>query len=189
MQSQSHALTPPSLPVHWQTLLLLLLPPYHPHWDKSSLLERVKPGLIWTVALPSRSYFWSLLCLQQSYYTTYKEYNQCCKRIGDTHIHRLKTITTIYSFSFYSSLCLEIAGSIFSLITLLDMMHQNLLYLFTGIHWIEHKVSQWIHDWRFAHCTYNSEWHFPDFLFHFFPLLPFTLVTLQITSIKSKTSW
>lgn len=48
------------------------------------------------------------------------------------------------------------------------MMHQNLLYLFTGIHWIEHKVSRWIHDWRFAHCTYNSEWRVPDFLFHFF---------------------
>lgn len=64
-------LTAPSLPMHWQTLLpSLLLPPCHPHWDKSSLLQRIKPGLIWTVSLPSRSYSWSLLCLQQSYNTT-----------------------------------------------------------------------------------------------------------------------
>lgn len=26
------------------------------------------------------------------------------------------------------------------------MMHQNLS--FTGIHWVEHKDSQWIHDWQ-----------------------------------------
>lgn len=126
------------------------------------------------MALPSRSYSWSPLCLQQSYYTAY-QVSPSALQENRWHIHtyihtyRLKTVTTIYSFSFYSSLCLEIAGSMFSLITLLDMMHQNLLYLFTGIHWIEHKVSQWIHDWRFAHCTYNSEWHFPDFLIHFFP--------------------
>lgn len=78
------------------------------------------------------------------------------------------TITTMCSFTFFYSLCLEIPGSIFSFITLLDMMHQNLLYLFTGKHWIEHKVSRWIHDWRFAHCTYNSEWRFSDFSFLFF---------------------
>lgn len=130
-----------------------------------------------------------LCCLQQSYYTTYQVSPSVLQESRwHIHTHRPKTINTIYSFSFYSSLCLEIAGSIFSLITLLDMMHQNLLYLFTGIHWIEHKVSQWIHDWRFAHCTYNSEWHFPNFLVHFFPLLSFTLFTLQIISIKLKTS-
>lgn len=45
--------------------------------------------------------------------------------------------------------------------------------LFTGIHWIEHKISQWIQDWHFADCTYNSEWQFQDFLFFFFSrLLP-----------------
>lgn len=89
------------------------------------------------------------------------------------------------SFTFFYSLCLEIPGSIFSFITLLDMMHQNLLYLYTGIHWIEHKVSRWIHDWRFAHCTYNSEWRVSDFLFSFLFLIspfPFPHMTLQITS-------
>lgn len=56
-------LTPPSLPTHWQRLLLaLLLLLYHPHRDQSSPPQRVKPGLIRTVSLPSRSYTWSLLC-------------------------------------------------------------------------------------------------------------------------------
>lgn len=40
----------------------------------------------------------------------------------------MKTNTTIYSFTFYS-LCSQIAGSIFALITLLYMMHQNLLFI------------------------------------------------------------
>lgn len=61
MQTQSHTLTPQSLPMHWQTSLSLLLPTYHPHRDKSSLLHCIKPGLISTVLLRSRSYSWSLL--------------------------------------------------------------------------------------------------------------------------------
>lgn len=60
---------------------------------------------------------------------------------------KIKHRCATYTFTFYS-LCSEIAGSIISLITLLDMMHQNLS--FTGIHWIEDKVSQWIHDWQFC---------------------------------------
>lgn len=88
----------------------------------------------------------------------------------------------MYSFVIYS-LFLEIPGSIFSFITLLDMMHQNLLYLYTGIHWIEHKVSRWIHDWRFAHCTYNSEWRFSDFSFvSFFLSAPFTFPPITLRS-------
>lgn len=51
-------------------------------------------------------------------------------------------------YLYFFILSSEIAGSIISLITLLDMMHQNLS--FTGIHWIEHKVSQWIHNWQFC---------------------------------------
>lgn len=89
---------------------------------------------------------------------------QCLTR---TYSHRDPRHKSQYT-PFYSFLRLEIAGSIFSLITLLDMMHQNFT-LFTGIHWIKHKVSQWIHDWHFAHCTYNSEWHFSKFLV-FFPV-------------------
>lgn len=159
----------------------LLMPPYCPHWDKWSLLQRVKPGLIWTAALPSKVLF-LISAAERLHNLPSVSISTARKYVTHTYTQRLKTITTIYSFTFYS-LCLEIPGSIFSLITLLDMMHQNLLYLFTGIHWIEHKVSQWIHDWRFAHCTYNSEWQFPDFLFHFFPrCFPFPLITSRLTS-------
>ncbi len=124
--SVTHTFTPPSLSVHLQTLLLSLLV-HHPHWDKSSLLQRVKPGLIWTVAFPLRSYSWSLCCLQQSYYTTYRVSPSALQEVTHTytHTHTQKTKNTRYSFSLYSSLILEIAGSIFSLITLLDMMHQK----------------------------------------------------------------
>lgn len=153
---------------------------YHPHREgKSSLLQCVKPSLIWTVAFACEVFILDLssVCSRATTQLT-KCLHQYCKknrRHTHTHAHALKTITTIYSFSFYSSLCLEIAGSIFFInhITWHDAP-KFLLYLFTGIHWIEHKVSQWIHNWRFAHCTYNSEWHFPDFLLNFLsPSLPF----------------
>lgn len=90
---------------------------------------------------------------------------------------KIKPKCTIYTFSFYS-LCSEIAGSIISLITLLDMMHQNLS--FTGIHWIEHKVSQWIHDWQFC-PLHLQQWmtvsrYFVFLFFWLFLFLP--LVTL-----------
>lgn len=117
-------------------------------------------------------YFWSLLCLQQSHYRTHLVPCWISQRLQEKHTHNTQRNNRDIFISLYFFLCLEIEGSIFSLITLLDMMHQNLLYLFTGIHWIEHKVSQWIHDWHFAHCTYNSERHFPDFLFRFFALVP-----------------
>ncbi len=158
--------------MHRQTHLhSLLLPPYHPHWNKSSLLQRVKPGLIWTVALPSRSYSWSLLCLQQSYYTTYQVSPSVLQENrSHTHTHRLKTITTIYSFSFYSSLCLEIAGSIFSLITLLDMMHQNLLYLFYRN--TLNRTQGFTMDTRLTFCPLHlQQWMtFSRFFVSFFPV-------------------
>lgn len=80
---------------------------------------------------------------------------------------------------FYFFLCLEIAGSIFfiSHITWHDAPKFYSVYRNTLI---EHKNSQWIHDWRFAHCTYNSEWQ----IFFLFPqVLSLTLIALQIISI------
>lgn len=71
-------------------------------------------------------------------------------------------------YLYFFILSSEIAGSIISLITLLDMMHQNLS--FTGIHWIEHKVSQWIHNWQFC-PLHLQQWMTVSryFVFLFFP--------------------
>lgn len=110
VHTHPHTATPTSLSMHWQTLL-----PPNPHRDKSSLLQHLKPGLILTGWLPSRFSSWSLLCLQQSYYRTFTKclYLHCKENRWHTSTHRLETINTIYSISFYSFLCLEIAGSIF----------------------------------------------------------------------------
>lgn len=78
-----------------------------------------------------------------------------------THKIRMYTIT----FFILSS---EIAGSIISLITLLDMMHQNVS--FTGIHWIEHRVSQWIHNWQLC-PLHLQQWMTVSRYFFFFFLL------------------
>lgn len=87
VQTQSRILTPPSLPMHWQTLhFTLILPLYHPHRDKSSLPQHVKPSLIWTVSLPSRVLFliFSSPGWQQTYRTTFL---QLWVYIGVSHAH------------------------------------------------------------------------------------------------------
>lgn len=102
--------------------------------------------------------------------------------IQNTHSHRLKTITTIYSFSFYSFLCLEIAGSIFSFITLLDICLQEYTEYNTRFH------NGYTTDvLPIALTTVNDI--FQIFVRFFFLLLPLTIITLQIISIKSKASW
>lgn len=85
--TNTHTLTPPSLPMHWQMLhFTLILPLYHPHRDKSSLPQHVKPSLIWTVSLPSRVLFliFSSPGWQQTYRTTCL---QLWVYIGVSHAH------------------------------------------------------------------------------------------------------
>lgn len=90
-------------------------------------------------------------------------------------------------YHYFFILSSEIAGSIISLITLLDMMHQNVS--FTGIHWIEHKVSQWIHNWQLC-PLHLQQWmtvsrYFVFLFFFYFWLFLFfkTLITSPFMSI------
>lgn len=161
---QFHRLTPPFLCAHGNV--------------------HIKLGLISTTALCGRSYTWPLLCLHRSNHTSHtpsssifitterKSATHTCTPTEDSN----HNIVLFFLFSLFGN---RRVNNFINHITWHDAPK---FILFTGIHWIEHKISQWIQDWHFADCTYNSEWHFQDFLFlFFFPTVAF--ITLQVTSI------
>lgn len=110
------------------------------------------------------------------------------KKVSTSHTHRYKLETKpqhILFFLFFSWFGNCRVNIFINHITWHDAPKFT---LFTGIHLIEHKVSQWIYDWRFAHCTYNSEWHFPNFSLIFF-CLSLKQSPSRSYPNNSKTSW
>lgn len=100
---------------------------------------------------------------------------------------KIKHTCTIYTFTFYS-LCSEIAGSIISFITLLDMMHQKFIVYRNTLN----RTQGFTMDTRLtvlpiALTTVNDSFKifcfsFFFWLFHFLKLLFLPLVALLFTS-------
>lgn len=188
--TNTHTLTPPSLPMHWQTLhFTLILPLYHPHRDKSSLPQHVKPSLIWTVSLPSRVLFliFSSPGWQQTYRTTRL---QLWLYIGVSHAHTHtetpdRNHNILLFFLFFSPF-----GNCRVNIFINHITWHDAPKFYSAYRNTLNKTQGFTMDTRLTFCPLHlQQWmtFFQIFSFLFFPLLPF--VTSRITLTKLKTSW
>lgn len=156
--------------------LFSCLPDYHPHRDKLWPLQCVKPGLIQTVL------FLILETEQQSLSTRQRKRNTHTFMQTETNNHN------IFIFFLLFSLFGNCRVNIFIYhITWHDApkftlsVYRNTLNITQGL----------TMDTRLTFCSLHlQQWMtFSRFLLDFFLLLPLTLITLQIISITSKTSW